>query len=136
MRQTLAWFLLSFMCANETQAGEVWLCTPQLPGLKNATPGRVRVDGDSFSYQCLTCAGIDLARVIENNDDYLIAYRFLPNTKDVNLFGNGYSTYTFLDRRSGTMIEFDDIWAHNVQYLGAHTDVTPGVLRQSCVRKE
>jgi hypothetical protein len=114
--------------ATTTNAAEVWTCT----GTKGTTviTRQIVIEGNKFMFE----GGVTVGDVIENNEDHILAYNFIPSNAKGTALGIGTAAYTLLEKSSGKLTEFDDVVSRLAHAWGS--DARPWVANEVCSKKQ
>ena len=79
-------------------------------------------------------SGVMGGDVIENNEDHILAYNFIPSNTKGTALGVGTAAYTLLEKTSGKLTEFDDVVSRLAHAWGS--DARPRVANEVCTKKQ
>jgi hypothetical protein len=117
--------IMALAFATTTNAAEVWTCTNG----STAITSQLIIEGNKLMFE----GGVRTADIIENNEDHILAYDFVPSNGKGSALGVGTAAYTLLEKSSGKMTEFDDVLSRLARAWGG--DARPRVVNEVCTRK-
>jgi hypothetical protein len=120
--------IMALAFATTTNAAEVWTCT----GTKGTTAitREIVIEGNKLMFE----GGVMGGDVIENNEDHILAYNFIPSNTKGTALGVGTAAYTLLEKTSGKLTEFDDVVSRLAHAWGS--DAPPRVANEVCTKKQ